>query len=128
MPTAYPFNAKATKLGYGAIDIVVNVFTPEAFAAGRIPTDEDFRSKVEAERRRRRGVTIEQYLEKMDRAGIERSFLVAARWGDLRIKGSTEIPYEMGAGDLPQDIRTVSPGSPASIRRAACGLKELDGR
>ncbi len=31
----YKFDPKATKLGYGAIDIVVNVYTPEAFAEGR---------------------------------------------------------------------------------------------
>jgi predicted TIM-barrel fold metal-dependent hydrolase len=30
----------------------------------------------------------------MDRAGIERSLLIAVRCGDLRVKGSTEIPYE----------------------------------
>ena len=59
MPTAYPFDPKATKLGYGAIDIVVNVFTPEAFAAGRIPTDEDFRAKVKRTNEGR-GVSIEK--------------------------------------------------------------------
>src|SRR5215470_19535164 len=83
-----------SKLGYGAIDIVVNIYTPDIIAEGRVPTDENFRDKVRIEQGHRRGLTIEQYIEKMDRAGIERSFLVAVRCGDLRVRGSTEIPYE----------------------------------
>ena len=86
------FNASKTRTGYGAIDIVVNVFTPEAFAEGRIPTDDTFRDKVG--NREKRGVSIEDYLRKMDAAGIERSLLIAVRCGDLRVKGSVEIPYE----------------------------------
>jgi predicted TIM-barrel fold metal-dependent hydrolase len=41
----------------------------------------------------RRGVSVERYLEKMDRAGIERSLLIAVRAGDLRMRGSFEVPY-----------------------------------
>jgi predicted TIM-barrel fold metal-dependent hydrolase len=88
------FDPAATRTGYGAIDIVVNVFTPEAFAEGRIPTDGRFREQVRTKESDRRGVSIEDYLRKMDRAGIERSFLIAVRCGDLRVKGSVEIPYE----------------------------------
>ena len=49
----------------------------------------------------RRGTTLEDYIAKMDRAGIERSLLVAARCGDLRVSGSTEVPYE-ASRRLPQ--------------------------
>ena len=42
----------------------------------------------------RKGVTISQYLRKMDKAGIERSLLIAVRAGDMNIKGSFAIPYE----------------------------------
>jgi len=90
----HAFDAKSSKHGYGAIDIVVNVFTPEAFAEGRIATDDSFRVKTRLKAGDRRGVTIEAYLDKMDRAGIERSLLIATRTGDLRVKGSVEIPYE----------------------------------
>src|SRR3954462_8966260 len=88
------FDPGSTRNGFGAIDIVVNVFTPEAFATGRIPTDDLFRGQIRLEQDKRRGVSIEDYLRKMDRAGIERSFLIAVRCGDLRVKGSVEIPYE----------------------------------
>ena len=81
-------------MSYKAIDIVVNVFTPAEFDAGQIATDDWFRSKTRQDPRYVRGIEIEDYLEKMDRAGIERSLLAAVRSGDMRIKGSVEIPYE----------------------------------
>ena len=34
------------------------------------------------------------YVAKMDRAGIERSLLVAVRAGDMRVNHSFAIPYE----------------------------------
>ena len=72
-PHAYPFKPENTKWGYGAIDIVVNIYTPEAIAENRIPTDANFLDKVRLNSAYSNGITMEQYLEKMDRAGIERS-------------------------------------------------------
>ena len=66
-PHAYPFKPENTKGGYGAIDIVVNVYTPEAIAENRIPTDANFSDKVRLNSAYGNGVTMEQYLEKMDR-------------------------------------------------------------
>ena len=91
-PHAYPFKPENTKRGYGAIDIVVNIYTPEAIAENRIPTDANFIDKVRLNSAYSNGVTMEQYLEKMNRAGIERSLLIATRCGDLRVRGSTEYP------------------------------------
>ena len=42
----YPFDPGKTKLGYGAIDIVVNLYTPDVIAEIGLPTDENFRDKV----------------------------------------------------------------------------------
>lgn len=120
------FDPARTRTGYGAIDIVVNVFTPEAFAEGRIPTDDRFRAQVRTRQEERRGVPIEDYIRKMDRAGIERSFLIAVRCGDLRVKGSVEIPYEW--------VRDICAKHPARFSglagidptRGIAGLKELD--
>jgi uncharacterized protein len=81
----------------GAIDIVVNLYTPEVLRAKRTGQDEHFKEQVRMDPAMRNGVSIEDYLEKMDRAGIERSFLIAVRAGDLRVRGSWEIPYEMVA-------------------------------
>lgn len=120
------FDARQTRLGYGAIDIVVNVYTPEAFAEGRIPTDDGFRAKVGVKQPYRRGVTLEQYLDKMDRAGIERSLLVAVRCGDLRVKGSTEIPYEWVAKMCAKYPDRFSGLAGIDPTRGIAGLKELD--
>jgi len=78
----------------GVIDIVVNLFTEREVRLGQTGIDDDFMSQVRMPAAMRAGVSIEDYLGRMDRAGIERSLLVAVRAGDLRMKGSFEIPYE----------------------------------
>ena len=77
----------------GTIDIVCNVFTPDAVQAGRTGIDEIFKEQVRMPVAMRPGVSICDYLKRMDKAGIERSLLIAVRAGDLRIKGSFEVPY-----------------------------------
>jgi predicted TIM-barrel fold metal-dependent hydrolase len=122
----YPFDAAPTKFGYGAIDIVVNMYTPEVMAEGRVPTDEKFRDQLRIKQGHRRGLTLEQYIEKMDHAGIERSFLVAARCGDLRIHGSTEIPYEKVHAAVQRYPHRFSGLAGIDPTRGIAGLKELD--
>lgn len=78
----------------GAIDIVCNLFTPQEVALGQTGLDEAFKAQVRMPEEIRGGVTIERYLAKMDRAGIERSLLIAVRAGDINVRGSFEIPYE----------------------------------
>ena len=79
----------------GAIDIVCNPFTPEAVANGWTGLDEDFKQQVRMPAEMRGGVTLEDYLGRMDRAGIERSLLIAVRAGDINVKGGFELPYEV---------------------------------
>ena len=124
--TSYPFDPAKTKSGYGAIDIVVNMYTPDIIAEGRVPTDENFRDKVKVKQGHRRGLTLEQYIEKMDRAGIERSFLVAVRCGDLRVRGSTEIPYEKVHAAVQRYPHRFSGLAGIDPTRGIAGLKELD--
>lgn len=81
----------------GAIDIVVNLFTPEEVQNGQTGFDANFTTQVRMPEHMKTGVSIEDYLRKMDRAGIERSLLIAVRAGDLAMKGSFEIPYEQVA-------------------------------
>ncbi len=78
----------------GAIDVVCNLFTPQEVQSGQTGVDEHFLNQVRFPEELRSGVPIETYLEKMDRAGIQRSLLIAVRAGDMRIKGSFEISYE----------------------------------
>jgi predicted TIM-barrel fold metal-dependent hydrolase len=124
--SAYPFSPAKSGFGFGAVDIVVNMYTPEIIAEGRIPTDENFRDKVRVEQGHRRGLTLEQYIEKMDRAGIERSFLVAVRCGDLRVRGSTEIPYEKVHAAVQRYPHRFSGLAGIDPTRGIAGLKELD--
>ncbi len=76
-----------------AIDIVVNLFTEQEVRLGQTGLDEDFKKQIRMAEDIRGGVSIERYLEKMDRADIQRSLLIAVRAGDLNVKGSFEIPY-----------------------------------
>lgn len=77
----------------GAIDIVCNLYTPETVARGQTGLDAEFKEQVRMPEYMRDGVPIEDYLQKMDRAGIERSLLIAVRAGDINKQGGFEIPY-----------------------------------
>jgi len=80
----------------GAIDIVVNVRTPQEMARGLNPTDGSFAAQVrqETDIAKEKGVSIEDYIRKMDLCGIERSLLVAVRCGDLHRDTSMHLSYE----------------------------------
>lgn len=78
----------------GAIDIVCNLFTPTEVANGHTGLDEEFKAQVRMPPEIRGGVTVEDYLGRMDRAGIERSLLIAVRAGDINVRGGFELPYE----------------------------------
>lgn len=78
----------------GAIDIVCNLFTEVEVLEGRTGFDSNFMEQVRMPEEMRKGVSIKKYIEKMDRAGVERSFLIAVRAGSQQLKGSFDIPYE----------------------------------
>ena len=77
----------------GHIDIVCNLYDPEAVRKGQTGIDEGFKRQVRMDRRLWGGIRVSDYLRKMDRAGIERSLLIAVRAGDLNVAGSFELPY-----------------------------------
>ncbi len=110
----------------GYIDIVCNLYTPRVVAEGRDGLDSAFKSQVRMPQAIRGGVTIEDYLNKMDRSGIEHSFLIAVRGGDLRMEGSFEVPYQ-----YVMDVCSEYPDRFAGIAgidpmRGMKGLKELE--
>ena len=78
----------------GIIDIVVNLYTPQEVQLGQTGLDEEFKKQVRMPEKMRSGVTIPDYIKKMDQAGIERSLLIAVRAGDIRVPESFEVPYE----------------------------------
>ena len=69
----------------GIIDIVVNMFTPQEVELGQTGLDEDFKKQIRMPKEMRAGVSIPDYLKKMDQAGVERSFLIAVRGCDIRV-------------------------------------------
>ena len=78
----------------GIIDIVVNLYTPQEVELGQTGLDDDFKKQVRMPEEMRGGVSIPDYINKMDQAGIERSLLIAVRAGDIRVQESFEVPYE----------------------------------
>jgi len=78
----------------GAIDIVCNLFDPMTVRLGQTGLDDTFKAQVRLDKRYWHGIPISQYLRKMDRAGIERSLLIAVRAGDINIRGSFELPID----------------------------------
>ena len=52
----------------GYIDIVCNIYTPEAVANGWTGLDDDFKRQVRMSPEMFGGVSIDDYLKKMDRA------------------------------------------------------------
>lgn len=122
----YPFDPKSARDGYGAIDIVVNPYTPEIIAQSRVPTDDRFRNQVRIEGDNRKGVSFQDYIAKMDRAGIERSLLIAFRCGDRRMSTSSEIPYEYVRDACLKFPDRFSGLAGIDPLRGIAGLKELD--
>lgn len=79
----------------GAIDIVVNIKTQEVIDIGAVPTDDEFRDQIRQPADQRGAVELPDYIEMMTKAEIDHSLLIAARCGDMRVQGSTAVPYEL---------------------------------
>jgi predicted TIM-barrel fold metal-dependent hydrolase len=110
----------------GHIDIVCNLHTPRVVQEDRTGLDDEFKQQVRMSEEVRDGVSIDEYLPKMDRAGIERSLLIAVRAGDLNIKGSFEVPYsyvEEICGQYPERFSGLAGIDPT---RGMQGLRDLE--
>lgn len=79
-----------------AIDAVVNLWTPEMLAI-RPNRDAFYGGKMKVAQHDLQGLSLEEMLRRMDAAGIERSFLIAAKVGPIMHKASYHTPYEMVA-------------------------------
>ena len=110
----------------GAIDIVVNAFTPQDVENNQTGFDVNFMAQVRMPEEMRGGVTIEDYLRKMDAAGIERSLLIAVRAGEPAWQGSFEIPYQQIAQYCDAYPDRFSGLAGVDPTRGVQQLKELD--
>lgn len=109
----------------GYIDIVCNLYDREAVRKNQTGIDEDFKRQVRMDRKLWGGVRVSEYLRKMDRAGIERSLLIAVRAGDMKVRGSFEVPYERVAKVCRQHPDRFSGLAGVDPSRGMQGLRDL---
>ncbi len=110
----------------GAIDIVCNLYTPETVANGETGLDDDFKEQVRMPPAMRGGVTVEDYLGRMDRAGIQRSLLIAVRAGDINKAGGFEVPYSRVHAVCQQHPERFSGLAGVDPFRGMQGLRDLE--
>jgi hypothetical protein len=110
----------------GYIDIVCNLYTPVEVANGQTGLDDDFKRQVRMPEEMRGGVSIDAYLQKMDRAGISRSLLIAVRAGDINVRGGFEIPYERVHEVCRQNPQRFSGLAGIDPFRGMQGLRDLE--
>ena len=89
--------ATETDGDYGAIDAVVNIWTPEALEHRPHWGDDFFVGKMGVDQKTSDGVPVADMLTRMDRAGIEKGFLIATRAGPRHHPSCYRIPYELVA-------------------------------
>jgi uncharacterized protein len=81
----------------GAIDIVINLHTPEVLPLKPKWRKEFIGGKIGADAEILNGLSIEKYLERMDRAGIQMAFIAASRSGSKGHPSNWQLPYEIVA-------------------------------
>jgi hypothetical protein len=79
-----------------AIDAVVNIWTPEALR-GRPDRRAFYTDKMRVDPETFAGISLEAMLARMDAAGIERAFLIAAKVGPLGPRACYHVPYALVA-------------------------------
>ena len=78
-----------------AIDAVVNIFNADALAHRPLWRDQFLGEQMRVGEDTRKGVELDEMLRRMDDAGIERSFLVAAKCGPIGNKRPFHMPLEV---------------------------------
>ena len=82
---------------YKAIDAVVNIWTREALSQSPDWGDDFFVGKLNAKDSLMTGLSLDEMLERMETAGIEKAFLIAAHAGRVGMPGCYHMPYEIVA-------------------------------
>ncbi len=80
-----------------AIDCVVNPITPEIMRLRPAWSKAFWQNKIGRDSSVGEGLTHDQMLALMDKAGIERALLIATKTGQLGIPGSWHLPYAIVA-------------------------------
>ena len=82
---------------YKAIDAVVNIWNREALSHRPNWGDEFFVDKMNATNDLMKPLEIDQLVETLDEAGIDKAFLIAAYSGRPGLPGCYHMPYEVVA-------------------------------
>jgi len=85
-----------------AIDCVVNPITPEIMRLRPAWSKAFWHGKIGRDASISEGLDLPEMLALMDRAGIERSLLVATKTGQLGLPGSWHLPYDIVARAVQQ--------------------------
>ncbi len=85
-----------------AIDCVVNPITPEVMRLRPAWSKAFWHGKIGRDASVGEGLSHKQMLELMDKAGIERSMLIATKTGQMGIPGSWHLPYSLVAEAVQQ--------------------------
>jgi predicted TIM-barrel fold metal-dependent hydrolase len=80
-----------------AIDCVVNIWTDEAAAVRPADRGAFYQNKMKVDAATYRGISLDDMLERMDRAGIAHALLIAAKVGSVGHPGCYHIPYALVA-------------------------------
>ena len=81
----------------GAIDTVVNIWTPEAQALRPKWRDDFYVGKMRGDAATLDGITLAEMLARMDAAGIARAFLIASKVGRVGHPSTYHMPYRLVA-------------------------------
>jgi len=116
----------------GAIDIVINLYTPEALSVRPDWYKGFLGGKIGADQQIIQGLPIEDHIARMDRAGIQMVFIGAAKAGPIGHPSSWHLPYEMAADVVkkhPTRFRAMAGIDPTEgmegVRKLEYAIKEL---
>ena len=82
---------------YKAIDAVVNIWNEEALRQRPGWGDDFFQGKMNSKSSMGDPIEIDQLMEILDDAGIDKAFLIAAYSGRVGLPGCYHMPYEVVA-------------------------------
>lgn len=109
-----------------AIDCVVNPITPEIMRLRPAWSKAFWHGKIGRDASISEGLDLPEMLALMDRAGIERSLLVATKTGQLGLPGSWHLPYEIVARAVQQYPHRFSALAGLDPTEGMAGVRALE--
>ncbi len=111
---------------FGAVDAVVNYEFADPELERKGWAESFVRDKIGAEEGRIKGLTVDAFIEKMDRAGIEHVFLLAVKAGSAMTTINRRIPYEKVAEVCAKHPTRFSGLAGVDPTEGMRGLRELE--